>query len=146
MALAERIATLYAVFAAYQFRGLGWADPDDCNADYVDLADESAALTRPLRELTSDDLGNYYHTAVIVVGTVDDYKHFLPRIIELVVSDRRSGFHPTILRLTLNAANFRAWPSSERDAVLAALIETDRKDLVKTAKKLAEEGRASSGV
>ena len=140
--LAEAIENAYNVFSAYEFSGLNWANREDCNVAYSDLSRDNLALGHhSLRELTAGDLGAYYHQAISIIGTVDDFKHFLPRMLELLVSDPRSGFHPTVLRLNLEAADFSAWSEGERLAVLTVLTESGRRDLIKLASSL-EQGAA----
>ena len=41
----------------------------------------------PLRELTGEQVGPYSGWAMTTVGNERDYRHFLPRILELAVVD-----------------------------------------------------------
>jgi hypothetical protein len=51
-------------------------------------ADEvETLLTKPLRELTPDELSPYASSALLTVGDVPDYLYFLPRILELSILD-----------------------------------------------------------
>jgi hypothetical protein len=80
------------------------------------LATLSAA---PLRNLTGEQLGPYASWALTTVGDDQDYRHFLPRIFELSVTDPVwLGGEPPVMADKLDRASWRSWPSKERDAVL----------------------------
>jgi hypothetical protein len=73
---------------------------------------------------------------VSILGSVNDFKHFLPRILELLVADPNSGLHPAVLVKNLEDAEFQSWPKEEKQAVLSVLRESNRTDLVKAARRL----------
>ncbi|AZO47747.1 MAG: hypothetical protein EOS54_09995 [Mesorhizobium sp.] len=74
----------------------------------------------PLRELTGEQIGPYAGWAITTVGDVADYKHFLPRILELAVFDQRwHGLDPPIIASKLSRGGWRTWPRDERAAVQA---------------------------
>ena len=73
----------------------------------------------PLRHLTSEQIGPYAGWAITTVGSERDYRHFLPRILELAVE------HPTHLGLMAPVIAGRIamgkwfnWPVKQRAAVL----------------------------
>jgi hypothetical protein len=67
--------------------------------------------------------------ALCTWGTGDDFKHFIPRIFELLVqsSNRRGGFAlPSIVLGKLNydswcSTNWRSWPEGEQQAIAGFL-------------------------
>lgn len=68
----------------------------------------------PLRELAGEQIGPYAGSAVLTVGGVDDYKHFLPRILEQAVFDPAwMGTDPDIISRRLVMMNWRHWPDEE---------------------------------
>jgi hypothetical protein len=74
----------------------------------------------PLRALTELELGSYPLWATTTVGTIEDYKHFLPRIFDLVMRggiDDLSG-DPAGLAHKLNYNDLRTWPKKEQEAIL----------------------------
>lgn len=80
-----------------------------------------ALLTaKPLALLTSDDIGPYTGWAMTTVGGVEDYKHFLPRILELAALG--SNVHlcgdPELLANRILYGGFPTWPDKERTAIL----------------------------
>lgn len=113
--LQHLIDDCYAAFAPYP-------PPRELHAS--PLRDAVAILktltSAPLRELTGEQLGSYAGWAMTTVGDVDDYKHFLPRILELAVVDRRwHGLDPPIIAGKLNRGGWRTWPQEEQAAVRA---------------------------
>ncbi len=71
--------------------------------------------SKPLRLLDVEDVQEYASAALTTVGTVDDYKHFLPRLIDLAL---QSGvIEPPIIALKLQMAGWRAWTKKEQQAV-----------------------------
>ena len=80
--LQAAIEGLYAAFARYPLR----AHIDGC--PHCDLgAAERGLHARPLRDLREDDLGRYPFKAMSTFGNVDDFRHFFPRIAELITYD-----------------------------------------------------------
>lgn len=78
--------------------------------------------TSPLAELTADDFGGYMGWAMTTVGGVDDYKHFLPRILELCVRGPARvhlGGDPESLARKIAYGDFPGWPADERAAIVA---------------------------
>lgn len=74
-----------------------------------------------LRALTSDDLCYYAFKAMITFGDADDFKHFLPRLLDLLAESLVGdplGLNVEILGVKLHYAGFSSWPAPEREAVL----------------------------
>jgi hypothetical protein len=137
--LAESIAGLYRVFGKYPLR----SDTDACDCRGCGH-DERRLHSRPLTELTREDLETYAMDAIYTWGTGEDFKHFLPRIIELLVTASRHCFEladpPLILsKLSYSSwcsTNWRSWPEDEQsalenffDAVWITALEADLSDL-----------------
>lgn len=75
---------------------------------------------RPLRELTNEEIGPYSGWAMTTVGNAQDYCHFLPRILELSISDPAwIGSEPPVIASRLERADWRRWPESQRQAITA---------------------------
>lgn len=73
----------------------------------------------PLRELEGEKVGPYSSWAITTVGNGRDYRHFLPRIFELAVTDPVwLGAEPPVMASRLNMAEWRTWPSEQQGAVL----------------------------
>ena len=111
------IEALYFAFRAYPLR------------DRIDSCPccRGPASTRPLhqtplRQLSAEVLSTYAFRALTTVGNVDDFRHFLPRIFELLYSGELAAeVDPEIVLGKLAYADWTSWPAAEQDAVRAAL-------------------------
>jgi hypothetical protein len=92
-------------------------------------ADEKAEVTPQLRAWPLQDLDPvavalFAEDATYTWGTVDDFRHFLPRILEIQALDEGGGivdhdaFEPWSLYAKLANARWDAWPDSERSALV----------------------------
>ena len=116
MAEAADIEAVYAAFASDPL-----TETAGC-ACCVSPADQARLRRAPLRELEADDLERYAFKAMSTWGDARDYRHFLPRILELAVSGEhrdRLGLDLGVIGRKLEAAGFAAWRAVERDAVAA---------------------------
>lgn len=79
-------------------------------------------IAKPLALLTAEDIGPYTGWAMTTVGGVEDYKHFLPRILELSVlgADVHLCGDPELLAGKIDYGAFSDWPENERAAILGA--------------------------
>src|SRR5262245_1923681 len=102
-ALETAIERLYSLFSGYR------ADLTD-RSPYANIseADVARLQSRRLRELTINDLDRYVRSALTTWGGVEEFKHFLPRIFELIV--RRPGAIDPLVFEKLEAAAWEAWP------------------------------------
>lgn len=74
-----------------------------------------------LRELQGEDLSRYAFKAMTTWGNVNDFKHFLPRILELMRGDELNIHASTVLG-KLKYGRWGSWESAEQKAVTAFLI------------------------
>ena len=81
--------------------------------------------SKPLGDLLAADLERYAFKAMSTLGTVQDFKHFLPRLLELVARDGEIGSTDVEVVLgKLRYAGWTRWPQDERvclEQFLAAL-------------------------
>jgi len=102
----EALEVVYATFARY-----GGTHLEGC--PHCVSFEESAVLRRmPLRRLGAE-LQRYLFKAMTTWGTKDDFKHFLPRLLEIYASSSDAW----LLVDKLRYANWRSWPEPERAAV-----------------------------
>src|SRR5215831_14047842 len=77
--LSQAIEGLYRVFKRYGLR----SSTDACSCHHS--AEEERRIHRgPLNSLSHEDLQQYAMDAIYTWGTGDDFKHFIPRIFELL--------------------------------------------------------------
>jgi hypothetical protein len=117
-ALRDSIARLYEVFARYDVK-----DPVEGCQHCTSEADDRLLRSKPLHELAPADLERYAFKAMTTLGSVADFKHFLPRLLELYAHDAMSvGTDIEVAFSKLTYAKWNEWPAPERDAVKAFLL------------------------
>lgn len=115
--LNEAIERLYSIFGRYPLR----ARIDSCPC--CRGPHETQHLhTKALKDLTTDDLGLYAFRAMTTVGDADDFRHFLPRILELVLSAEFPVDREVVLG-KLRFAKWTEWPADESRGVRTYLAE-----------------------
>jgi hypothetical protein len=102
---------LYQAFSAYRGRGSARGCP--C---CVSQEDRARLHRAPLRQLRAEDLRRYAFKALTTWGDVDDLRHFLPRILELM-SDGELGVDEPVVLGKLPYGRWERWPACEREAV-----------------------------
>lgn len=110
--LTEAIQHLYDVFARYEPSTL-----DESCACCITRAEVEPLRSKGLRESTADDLSYYSFKAMTTIGTVRDYKYFLPRLCELIATAPFPKNVEIVLAGKLEYAGFANWPPDERAAV-----------------------------
>jgi len=122
-ALLACISNLYITFANYKLTG-----PILCEmSDAVVVADGIN-----LRARAAQEFERYQFKAITTLGMVQDYKHFLPRLLELSCLQRRrralgesaipevsleEPVYLDVIARKLQYADVRRWPAGERDAL-----------------------------
>lgn len=106
------ISDLYDVFGRYPLRSV----TDYCTYCYV-ADDERKLHERPLRELTADHLRDFATDAIHHWGNELDFKHFLPRILEIIVNEGFDWPDLEIVFRKFRLASWRAWWPDEQQAV-----------------------------
>src|SRR5215213_8574195 len=94
-AIGAAIEDLYLVFRRYGLRSRLDACP--CCTTH---GDQARIESRSLRALTPADLEHYVSKAMTTWGDEDDFRHFLPRVLELAVSNDSLSFVDTELMLS----------------------------------------------
>jgi hypothetical protein len=122
IALHAAIGGFYATFASYPLKRVIVGCPH-C----VSRADSDALHMRALDALTADDVRYYATKAMTTFGDAEDFKHFLPRLLELLARELEAcgsggagedlGFNEEILGGKLALAGYTGWPVVEREAV-----------------------------
>jgi hypothetical protein len=83
----------------------------------IDRKNISALLETPLAQISSDDLSPYASSAFLTVGEVDDYRYFLPRILEVSFYDDSFWPDVAITGRAMNSANISSEPAAKVRAV-----------------------------
>ncbi|RFB91576.1 hypothetical protein B5K08_14785 [Rhizobium leguminosarum bv. trifolii] len=111
--LEDSLKTLYPTFFEYPF-------PSSLDASPLRDAEKILTVLKsaPLREIDAAALGPYAASAITTVGSVDDFRHFLPRILHCAVLGASAyGFEPPIIASKLLLCDWQQWPIAERTAI-----------------------------
>jgi hypothetical protein len=113
--LQAAIDSLYQVFRPYS----STSQIDYCG-HCVTESDVLRLHTKPLRELNAAELDKFAFKAITTWGELTDFKHFLPRIFELLASQAKLTFQTDIETIITKAkyANWRSWPELEQAAII----------------------------
>lgn len=115
--LKKSIENLYSVFSKYEIRSFIEGCPC-CVSD----RDKEKIHSKELRELEEEDLSRYAFKAMTTWGNVDDFKHFLPRILELCI-DHDLGIQPFGIFGKLKYGKWELWDNTEKEAFKDFLFE-----------------------
>ena len=111
MTLQTATQQLYDVFSSY---------PKPTQMDYSPVKDFREAWRvmrfKALRDLSADDLWQYAFSALSTWGNEQDFRHFLPRLLELMAITE-IGAGNEIFARKLPYAKWRSWPNSEQTAI-----------------------------
>jgi uncharacterized protein (DUF924 family) len=110
------IERAYRVFAKYPRRTLADTAESECSDTTVLDAIEQGVEGKALKDLSENDLDDYFFLAINHVGTGEDFKHFLPRILEFVARSPYGGFANALLS-RLSDARVAEWPYEEREII-----------------------------
>ena len=125
MSRAAAIEDLYRVFDKYP-RFQGYLGCTHC----VDEATQDGLRPVPLRALGVEEVRPVANNAGLgTFGEASDFKHFLPRLCELLAGEGRAQLSGTLIFAGLRIHGFPSWPEGERGAVLAYLRAWLKEDL-----------------
>jgi hypothetical protein len=105
------IERLYSTFARYPFR----STIEGCPC-CVSNEDKEKLHTKQLRLLEEDDISRYAFKAMTTWGDTDDFKHYLPRIFELL-STTDFIVDTFVVLGKLKYGNWTNWEKDEQEAV-----------------------------
>lgn len=109
------IENLYQVFSKYPLP----EKIEGCPCCVSD-SDKSTLHSKPLKKLTDEDLSRFAFKAMSTFGNLQDFKHFLPRIMELSVKDLLMVDEFIVLN-KLDYGNWNSWPVSEQEAIITLI-------------------------
>jgi hypothetical protein len=106
------IEMLYRAFSRYPLPA------ESTYSRHTTISEEDVRRIRakPLRALSGTDLGKFAMKALNTWGDASEFRHYLPRLFELVVDEPNWTDIPTLFG-KLSTAEWRGWPSEEQRAV-----------------------------
>jgi hypothetical protein len=116
MQVIQAIESLYNVFSQYP-------RPKDFNACVccVNDLEKVIMLNTPLQDLTAANLKSYATSLFHTVGGMEDFRYFLPRIMEIYTTSDFSYPDIEIVLKKLALANWLNWPQQDQAAVIAVI-------------------------
>jgi len=105
---------LYDVFSIYNIKGNLRGRSCECCVSDEEIR---LLLSKPLGQLTENELGHFMRSAVSTFGDVEDYKHFLPRILELLYYPNEYFLEDFLIFEKLNYSEWETWSSKEIEAI-----------------------------
>lgn len=113
LSLEDAVKQLYFTFAPYKVQHPVHGCP--C---CVSVADQQKLQAAPLKQLSAHHLARFAFKALNTWGTENDFKHFLPRLFELIACDEEGALlFPELLFAKLQRAHWREWPRQEQRAI-----------------------------
>ncbi len=110
------ISQLYTVFSKYKF------DPQMWHAQITVSREWKAELySKPLREIPTRIIGIYAFKAITTWGKVENFKFYLPRILEVLTFPNNS-IQIFVLFGKFEMADWKNWPVDEQNALHNFLI------------------------
>jgi hypothetical protein len=79
--------------------------------------DHALLYSKDLRDLGRDEIARYSFNAMTTWGGPDDFRHFLPRIFELISADSGCWTLPEAVFGKLPYGRWETWPPDERQAI-----------------------------
>ena len=110
------IEDLYKTFAIYPFR----SSMEGCPC-CVSNADKAQLHTKRLKQLEDEDLSRYAFKAMSTWGDTDDFKHYLPRIFELLATTNFSVDTFVVLG-KLDYGEWSTWTENEQKSITDFLM------------------------
>ncbi|QEC45544.1 hypothetical protein [Pseudobacter ginsenosidimutans] len=112
------VERLYEVFSVYP------GDINMCVSPLKGTPEEMNGLlfSKPLRDLTNNDLSLFSTSLLYTWGMEPDLKHFLPRILELTGELDCPAFEVEVFFIKFEIAKWLTWPTEEREAITHYLL------------------------
>lgn len=106
------VENLYQTFSHYKLKG----NVNRC-LHCVTKEDNQLLHGKALRELMPEDLEKYGRKAITTWGDVDDFRYFLPRLLEFFPFVGTGHLCPEIVFGKIRLGNWREWPLIEQKAI-----------------------------
>lgn len=116
--LKETLENLYNLFNLYNH-------PTNTNSNTVDNSNSNwkvHLIEQPLNQLKNEHLSEYLSKAISNWGTAEDFKYFLPRILELT-ANYKAPYDVWMVFDKLELANWTSWVEEEKQAILDYLTQ-----------------------
>lgn len=106
--------TLYTTFKKYHVAGDLRGRSCDCCVTHEEIR---LLLSKPLTDLSEDEISPFFRSAISTFGNVEDFKHFLPRILELMQNSNSDILDDFMCYEKLNYSEWETWEAQEITAI-----------------------------
>lgn len=113
MSLQEAINNLYEVFKDYHVTKM-----EKCTCGCISEDQEAEVYAKPLQKLLGENLNFYAHKAMTTWGNENDFKHFLPRLLEVCFFDETFYKDLKHIYSKLEYAHWENWEETEQQAII----------------------------
>ena len=107
------IANLYSCFSKYKLR----EKIEACTCGCISADDLALLYSKPLHELSDEDLNKYSFKALTTWGDEDDFRHFLPRLFEIQAIATFALTDTETLFSKLKYGNWELWDTEEQKKI-----------------------------
>jgi hypothetical protein len=90
---------------------------DHCDCGCISSEDFKRIFSNPLRLLPPDELEKYSRKAMTTWGASEDFRHFLPRLFELLTAESKLTTDTEIVFSKLTYGEWTTWDPDEQNAV-----------------------------
>src|SRR5687767_12465134 len=111
--LQNSIENLYKVFEKYELR----PDMKYCDCGCISSEQFGFIFSNPLRLLNPDELERYSWKAMTTWGDSHDFRHFLPRLFELLTTESQLTTDTEIVFSKLTYGDWQTWDLAEQEVI-----------------------------
>jgi hypothetical protein len=79
-------------------------------------------VSKPLRGLSGQELWRYVSGVFFTIGSEEDFRYLLPRILEISIDDPGNANDPEIVLAKIGMASWQSWSTDER-RVIATFVD-----------------------
>ena len=115
-ALKTAIESLYSTFSPYPLR----PTIEGCS-HCVSAEDQKKLSSKALNLMEAEDISRYAWKAMTTWGEVEDFKHFLPRLLELIATTGIK-YDSSVVLGKLEYAKWNDWDQTEKDAIRSFVL------------------------
>lgn len=108
--LNQSLNALYTIFSSYTINENFRDRACQCCVTNKEI---QSLLSKPLKQLSGDDIEHFSRSAITTYGDVEDYKHFLPRILELIQLPNSNVLDDFTTFEKLNYSSWLTWSEEE---------------------------------